>query len=92
MIKDKKILELVEKFEDLTLKRQMKVLAYKASNSKSIFFKEILLEFEKTLLQAYLEKYDHNISKMSLGIKIHRNTIQKKMKNLNIKEKKRKQE
>ncbi len=91
MIKDKKILELVEKFEDLTLKRQMKVLSHKAANSKSIFFKEILLEFEKTLLQAYLEKYDHNISKMSLGIKIHRNTIQKKMKNLNIKEKKRKQ-
>ena len=92
MNKDKKILELVEKFEDLTLKRQMKVLAHNAANSKSIFFKEILLEFEKTLLQSYLEKYDHNISKMSLGIKIHRNTIQKKMKNLNIKEKKRKQE
>jgi len=91
MIKDKKILELVEKFEDLTLKRQMKVLSYKAANSRSIFFKEILLEFEKTLLQSYLEKYDHNISKMSLGIKIHRNTIQKKMKKLNIKEKKRKQ-
>ena len=90
MIKEKKILELVEKFEDLTIKRQMKVLAHKAANSKSIFFKEILLEFEKTLLQSYLEKYDHNISKMSLGIKIHRNTIQKKMKKLNIKEKRRK--
>lgn len=91
MIKDKKILDLVERFEDLTIKRQMKVLSYKAANSKSIFFKEILGEFEKTLLQAYLEKYDHNISKMSLGIKIHRNTIQKKIKNLNIKEKKKKQ-
>jgi len=91
MIKDKRILELVEKFEDLTLKRQMKVLAHKAANSKSIFFKEIIMEFEKTLLQSYLEKFDHNISKMSLGIKIHRNTIQKKMKKLKIKEKRRKQ-
>ena len=90
-MKDKKILELVERFEDLTLKKQMKILALKAAGSKSIFFKEILREFEKTLLQAYLEKYDHNISKMSLGIKIHRNTIQKKMKKWNIKEKKRKQ-
>ncbi len=91
MIKDKRILELVERFEDLTLKKQMKILALKAASSKSIFFKEILREFEKTLLQSYLEKYDHNISKMSLGIKIHRNTIQKKMKMWNIKEKKRKQ-
>ncbi len=91
MIKDKRILELVERFEDLTIKKQMKILAIKAAGSKSIFFKEILSEFEKTLLQAYLEKYDHNISKMSLGIKIHRNTIQKKMKMWNIKEKKRKQ-
>ncbi len=91
MIKDKKILELVERFEDLTIKRQMKVLAYKTASSKSIFFKEILREFEKTLLQAYLEKYDNNMSKMSLGIKIHRNTIKKKMKLLNIREKKKKQ-
>lgn len=91
MIKDKKILELVERFEDLTIKKQMKILAFKAAGSKSIFYKEILREFEKTLLQSYLEKYDHNISKMSLGIKIHRNTIQKKMKIWNIKEKKRKQ-
>ena len=79
MIKDKRIHEIAEKFEDLTIKRQMKILSYKAANSKSIFFKEILREFEKTLLQSYLEKYEHNISKMSLGIKIHRNTIQKKM-------------
>ena len=91
MIKDKKILELVERFEDLTIKKQMKILAFKAAGSKSIFYKEILREFEKTLLQSYMEKYDHNISKMSLGIKIHRNTIQKKMKIWNIKEKKRKQ-
>ncbi len=91
MTKDKKILELVEKFEDLTIKRQMKVLTHKAANSKSIFFKEIIREFEKTLLQSYLEKFDHNVSKMSLGIKIHRNTILKKMKKLNIKEKRRKQ-
>jgi DNA-binding NtrC family response regulator len=67
----------------------MKVLAYKAANSK-IFYKEILEEFEKTLLQAMLDKYDYNKLKMSLGIKVHRNTITGKMKKFKIKEKKRK--
>jgi len=86
---DKKIDELAEQFEDLTIKKMMKVLAHKATNSK-LYFKEILEEFEKTMLQALLEKYDHNKLKMSLGIKLHRNTISKKMEKLKIKEKKRK--
>jgi DNA-binding protein Fis len=86
---DKKTQELAEQFEDLTIKKQMKILAYKAANSK-LYFKEILEEFEKTLLQAILEKYDNNKLKMSIGIKLHRNTITKKMKKLKIKEKKKK--
>lgn len=86
---EKKILELAEQFEDLTIKRQMKVLAHKAANSK-LFYREILEEFEKTLLQAMLDKYDHNKLKMSLGIKMHRNTITEKMKKFKIREKKRK--
>ncbi|MCP5108343.1 MAG: hypothetical protein GY950_33460 [bacterium] len=80
---------MAEQFEDLTIKRQMKILAYKSANSK-LYFKEILEEFERTLLQAILEKYDHNKLKMSLGIKMHRNTISKKMNKYKIKEKKRK--
>lgn len=88
-MKDKKILELSEKFEDLTLKKQMKILCYKAANSKSIFYKEILKEFERTLIQSYLDKYENNVSRMSLGIRIHRNTIRNKLKLLNIKEKRR---
>jgi DNA-binding NtrC family response regulator len=47
-------------------------------------------EFEKTLLQATLEKYNYNKLNMSLGIKMHRNTIASKMKKFKIKEKKRK--
>lgn len=86
---DKKIIELAEQFEGLTIKKEMKILAYKASSSK-LYFKEIMEEFEKTLLQAILEKYDYNISKMSLDIKLHRNTIAAKMKKLNIREKKKK--
>ena len=89
-MRDKRISELEEKFGDLTLKKQMKILTQKAANSRSLFFKEILKEFEKTLLQSYLEKYDYNILRMSLGIKIHRNTINKKLKTMNIKEKKKK--
>jgi len=84
---DKKIIDLAEQFEGLTIKKEMKLLAYKASQSR-LYFKEIMDEFEKTLLQAILEKYDYNISKMSLDIKLHRNTIAAKMKKLNIKEKK----
>lgn len=84
---EKKIIELADQFEGLTIKKEMKVLAYKASSSK-LYFKEIMEEFEKTLLQAILDKYDYNISKMSLDIKLHRNTIAAKMKKLNIKEKK----
>lgn len=86
---DKRIIDLAEQFEGLTIKKEMKLLAYKASQSK-LYFKEIMDEFEKTLLQAILEKYDYNISKMSLDIKLHRNTIAAKMKKLNIKEKKKK--
>jgi DNA-binding NtrC family response regulator len=86
---DKKIIELADQFEGLTIKKEMKILAYKASRSK-LYFKEIMEEFEKTLLQAILDKYDHNISKMSLDIKLHRNTIAAKMKKLNIKEKRKK--
>ncbi|MCK4835579.1 MAG: hypothetical protein KAT17_03040 [Candidatus Aminicenantes bacterium] len=84
---DKKIIELAEKFEGLTIKKEMRLLAYKASHSK-LYFKEVMNEFEKTLLQAILEKYDYNLSKMSLDIKLHRNTIAAKMKKLSIKEKK----
>ena len=86
---DKKIIDLADQFEGLTIKKEMKILAYKASRSK-LYFKEIMEEFEKTLLQAILDKYDYNISKMSLDIKLHRNTIAAKMKKLNIKEKKKK--
>ena len=86
---DKKITELAEQFEDLTIKKEMKVLAYKAANSR-LFYKEILDEFEKTMLQAILDKYDYNLLKMSLDIKLHRNTIAQKMKKLKIKSKRRK--
>lgn len=86
---DKRILELTEQFEDLTIKKMMKVLAYKAANSR-LYFKEIMEEFEKTLLQVLMEKYDNNKLKMSIGIQLHRNTITKKLEKLKIKEKKRK--
>jgi DNA-binding NtrC family response regulator len=88
---DKKITELSEQFEDLTIKKMMKILASKASNSK-LYFKEVMDEFEKTLLQFLLEKYDYNKLKMSTGIKLHRNTISQKMDKLKIKEKKKKKE
>lgn len=86
---EKKIIELAEEFEALTIKKMMKVLAFKSANSR-LYFKEIMEEFERTLLQTILERYDYNRLKMSLGIKLHRNTIAKKMKKLKIKEKKRK--
>lgn len=83
---DKKIIELSEQFEGLTIKKQMKILARKTAYSK-LYYKEIMEEFEKTLLQAVLEKNDYNLSKASMDIKLHRNTISKKMKKMNIKEK-----
>jgi DNA-binding NtrC family response regulator len=86
---DKKIIELAEQFETLTIKKMMKVLAFKAANSK-LYFKEIMEEFEKTLLQVLLEKYNNNKLKMSIGVQLHRNTITKKLEKLKIKEKKRK--
>ncbi len=88
---DKRLLELAEQFEDLTIKKMMKILTHKASNSK-LYFKEIMDEFEKTLLLALLEKYDYNKLKMSIGVKLHRNTISQKMEKLKIKEKKKKQD
>jgi DNA-binding NtrC family response regulator len=79
--------ELIEYYRDLTIKKQMKILAHKAAHSK-LFYREIMNEFEKTLLQEMLEKYDYNKVKLSLDIKLHRNTIQRKIEKLNIKEKK----
>lgn len=87
---DKRLQELSEQFEELTIKKMMKILANKAANHPRLYFKEILDEFEKTLLQALLEKYDYNKISMSASIKLHRNTITKKMEKLKIKEKKRK--
>jgi DNA-binding NtrC family response regulator len=84
----KKISEIAEQFEALTIKNQMKILADKAVNSRYLFYKEITEEFEKTLMQALLEKYDYNVLKMSLSIKLHRNSIAKKMKKMKIKDKK----
>lgn len=86
---DKKTKDLIEQFDELTIKRQMKILAHKAAKSK-LYFKETMEEFEKTLLQAIIEKYDYNLSKVSLNIKLHRNTISNKMTKYKIKEKKRK--
>ena len=84
----KKITEIAEQFEALTIKNQMKILAGKAVNSRYLFYKEIIEEFEKTLMQALLEKFDYNVLKMSLSIKLHRNSIAKKMKKMKIKDKK----
>ena len=84
----KKIAEIAEQFEALTIKNQMKILAGKAVNSRYLFYKEITEEFEKTLMQALLEKYDYNVLKMSASIKLHRNSIAKKMKKMKIKDKK----
>ena len=86
---DRKLLDQIDQFEALTIKRQMKILAGKATKSK-LFYKEIIEEFERTLLAAALEKNEYNLSKTSLALKLHRNTISKKMKKLKIKEKKQK--
>lgn len=81
----KKIAELAEQFDALTIKNQMRILAGKAVNSRYLFYKEITEEFERTLLQCLLEKYDGNLLKISASVKLHRNTIAKKMKKLKIK-------
>lgn len=83
----KRITELADQFEALTIKNQMRILAGKAVNSRYLFFREITEEFERTLLQALLEKHDYNLLKMSASVKLHRNTIAKKMRKLKIKEK-----
>ncbi len=88
MIK-KKLTDLSEQFEDLTTKKQMKILAHKAAKSR-LYFKEIMEEFEKTLLIAVMERNDYNMLKVAMDIKLHRNTIAKKMEKLKIREKKRK--
>lgn len=68
----------------------MKILSYKAANEKlKLGFKEIVEEFEKTLLLAMLERYNYNISKVGIKSNMHRNSIMNKMKKYGIKEKKR---
>jgi len=86
---DKKTQELADQFSNLTIKRQMKILALKSAHSR-LYFREIMEEFEKTLLSAILEKNEFNVCRVSSVVKLHRNTITKKMKKLNIKEKRRK--
>ncbi|MDY0297000.1 MAG: helix-turn-helix domain-containing protein [Acidobacteriota bacterium] len=86
---DKKTQELADQFSNLTIKRQMRILAQKSANSR-LYFREIMEEFEKTLLTAILEKNDYNVCRVSSVVKLHRNTITKKMKKLNIKEKQKK--
>ncbi len=85
---ERKLQELADKFDDLTINKKMKILSHHIANAKHIYHKEIMDEFEKNLLTALLKKYDYNITKVSAKIKLHRNTIQKKIKKLQIKEKK----
>jgi DNA-binding NtrC family response regulator len=86
---DRKILDQVDQFDALTIKRQMKILAGKAAKSR-LFYKEIIEEFERTLLTTMLEKNDFNLIRTALDLKLHRNTISQKVKKLKIKEKKQK--
>jgi len=86
---DKRISELADQFNSLTIKKQMRILAYKASLSR-LYYREIMEEFEKTLLQAILDKYNHNVTHMSLDVRLHRNTITAKMKKYGIRERKKK--
>ncbi len=87
---DKKIIELADKFDDLTLNKKMKILSYHIANQKHIYYKEIMDEFEKNLITALLKKHDYNVTRVSARIKLHRNTIKKKIQKLNIKEKRQK--
>jgi DNA-binding NtrC family response regulator len=86
MTTTKKFADVVESFEALTIKKQMKIIAARAALSK-LFYKEVMEEFERTLLQAFLDKHRFNVLKMSTEIKLHRNSISKKMKKLKIREK-----
>jgi len=80
---DRKLLELAEHFAALTIKKQMNIVAHKAARSR-VYFKETLDEFEKTLLQALLERYDYNVTRVALNVKMHRNTITQKMKRYHL--------
>lgn len=80
---DRKMLDLAEHFSALTIKKQMHVVAHKAARS-GIYFKETLEEFEKTLLQALLERYDYNVTRVAVKVKMHRNTITQKMKRYHL--------
>jgi DNA-binding NtrC family response regulator len=68
----------------------MKILSYHIANQKHIYYKEIMDEFEKNLITALLKKHDYNVTRVSARIKLHRNTIKKKIQKLNIKEKRQK--
>jgi len=87
---DKKLIELADKFEALTINKKMKILSYHIANSKHIYYKEIMDEFEKNLLSALLKKHENNITRVSARIKLHRNTIRKKIHKHKIKEKRQK--
>ena len=84
---NKKLIELADKFDDLTINKKMKILSYHIADAKHIYYKEIMEEFEKNLLTALLKKYNYNKVKVSAKTKLHRNTIQNKIEKLNIKEK-----
>lgn len=86
MTTTRKFADIVDSFEALTIKKQMKIVAARAASSK-LFYREVMEEFERTLLQALLEKNKFNLLKMSAEIKLHRNSIAKKMKKLKIREK-----
>jgi DNA-binding NtrC family response regulator len=86
MTTTRKFPDIVESFEALTIKKQMKIIAARAAASR-LFYREVMEEFERTLLQAFLEKNKFNLLKMSTEIKLHRNSIAKKMRKLKIREK-----
>ncbi|HNX97942.1 MAG TPA: helix-turn-helix domain-containing protein [Candidatus Aminicenantes bacterium] len=80
----KKIAEIAEQFEALSIQKQMKIVAHRAVQS-GLFYNEVLEEFERTLLQAFLDKFDGNQQLMALHVKLHRNTLARKMKKWKLK-------
>jgi len=80
-LRQKKLKNIKEK----DLKRQLEEIARFAIDN-NISLKELIEEIEKSIIETALKKTNYNKKKAAELIKIHRNTIRRKIKKLNIKE------
>jgi len=75
-----------EKFEELSIHKKMEI-TIKELVDKELFFRDAMREFEKIYIETASKKYRGNKTKIAGALGIHRNTLNNRVRSLEISKK-----